>query len=479
MNLASRTILNKAISARAVNILSQCRTYAKKETTKPEEQNNEKHSIISNNEQPKLVENTIGYILSKNARTYPYANAFRSVHQRESEYTNVQLKKNAEALACGFVELGLRIGDRVGIIQNATAEQFIVQLACAKVGAIAAQFTDVKNVKELTRYLDLFRPSMLVLPSKQGKTDYYHMVLEAFPDVVTQQRPEDLMYVQPIKSKRFPFLKQVFFTDRTVEPIPGTYLIQDAHVYGPFGYYESPLRRIALKLTTNNPMAITLESSLDKGKNYVWTQANILNAANVCVQAADIKFGDVVFVTGYQNSAFGIVANYAAFLANATMVYPCEEFEASKVMDHIKTENCSVLFVRAKDIDALLAYPMQVDVSNIRAIITDEDSEAAKVGLQKLFTNAKVHSVHGLDTLGGVAMLDGQVLPGTQIKVTRNLDDRIVHKETYGDVRVRGQAISALHWNDIGLMNADVDEDGWVRTGRMGKVDDKNRLLVQ
>ncbi|KAL0481411.1 acyl-CoA synthetase [Acrasis kona] len=474
MSLASRaTLLNKTIiGARALKTISQCRSYAKAES-------NDRHSIISNDEKVNLVDKTIGYILSRNARAQPYANAFRSPQQKDAQYTNVELKKYAEAIACGFVELGLRIGDRVGVIQNATAEQFLVQLACAKVGAIAAQFTDIKNAKDLTRYLDLFRPNMLVMPSKASKVDYYRLVLEAFPELNTQDYPEEIMYVQPIKTKRFPFLKQIFFTDRVSEPIPGTYHIQDAHVYGPFGYYESPLRRIALKINVNNPAFITLESSLDKGKNIVWTQSNVLNAANICVEAANIKFGDVVFVAGYQNSAFGLISNYAAFLANATLVYPCEEFDAAKVMDHIQTEKCTVLFVRSKDADALMSYPDDVDISSVRAIFTDAETEDVKNNLKRKFTNAQVKSIHGLDTLGGLAMLDGNTVPGTQIKITRNLDDRIVHKDTFGDVRVRGQSISSQHWNDIGLMNADVDEDGWVKTGRMGKVDDKNKLQVQ
>jgi acyl-CoA synthetase (AMP-forming)/AMP-acid ligase II len=59
------------------------------------------------------------------------------------------MQRHAEALACGFLELGLRVGDRVGVIQGATSENFLVQLACAKTGSIVVQFQGINNSKDL------------------------------------------------------------------------------------------------------------------------------------------------------------------------------------------------------------------------------------------------------------------------------------------------------------------------------------------
>ena len=77
------------------------------------------HSIIKADAKP--IENTIGYVLSQNARVNPYANALKTPHQHFTWSFNT-LKRHVEAFACGVVEIGLRPGDRLGLIQGANAE---------------------------------------------------------------------------------------------------------------------------------------------------------------------------------------------------------------------------------------------------------------------------------------------------------------------------------------------------------------------
>jgi acyl-CoA synthetase (AMP-forming)/AMP-acid ligase II len=222
-----------------------------------------------------------------------------------------------------------------------------------------------------------------------------------------------------------------------------------------------------------------LEGGVDKGKNVVWTQSNILNAANAVVSALQIGQGDVVFVPSYQQSSFGIIANFAAFLSGATVVYPSRDFNATETIKLLDAEKCSVLFVRKADIDTLLAQQSEGTFDKLKYIVTDQITEEDASNLKKRFTNVQVKSLGGLDEVHGLLTIDGQLIPGVEAKVTRDKDDRIVHKDTFGDLRVRGSTVSKKHWNDIGLMNSDVDEEGWVRTGRMGKVDGKGQLAIQ
>lgn len=235
-----------------------------------------------------------------------------------------------------------------------------------------------------------------------------------------------------------------------------------------------------------------MEDNIDKGKNVVWTQGNILNAANTIVKVLDLKqgmisslqfiskisLGDVVIVPGYQQSSFGIIANFASFLSGASMTFPSGQFNAADTFKLLGIEKCTVLFIRRADIDALLAQPADQMFDKLRYIVTDQITEDEASNLKKRFTNVKVKSLGGLDDFNGLVTIDGKVIPGVEVKVTRNMDDRIVHKDTYGDLRVRGCTISKKLWNDIGLMNADVDEEGWVRTGRMGKIDNDGQLFI-
>jgi hypothetical protein len=66
----------------------QCRNFATPATNASSDAN--KHSFITS-KKVETVDNTIGYILSKNARTSPYGNAFRSPHQN-TNYSHSALK---------------------------------------------------------------------------------------------------------------------------------------------------------------------------------------------------------------------------------------------------------------------------------------------------------------------------------------------------------------------------------------------------
>jgi fatty-acyl-CoA synthase len=471
---SNKRVLNKDLLATV-----QCRNLAVPNPSNNTSTSNEsnRHSFLSNKEKKfEPVNNTVGYILSKNARTTPYSNAFRAPHQ-DVNYTHASLKRHAEALACGYVELGLRVGDRVGVVQGATAEQFLIQLSCAKIGAIAVQFQGVTSAKDLTRYLDLFRPRFLILPAKVGKIDYSKIVQETLPELADMATMQTAV---PFKSRRFPFLKYIFFTcDSFMEPMPGTSIFEDAQLFGPFGYYEGPLRRIAFKLSPNTPAAIVVEGGIDKGKNFVLTQGNILNAAKAVADSIQLQQGDVVFVPHYQQSSFGIIANFSAFISGATVDFPTREFNAADVLKHLGTENCTVLFIRRSDIDVLLAQPTIDKFEKLRCIVTDQISQDEVSNLQKKFPGTKVKVLGGLEESNGLLTIDGKLISGVEVKVTRDSDDRIVHKDTYGDLRVRGPTVSTKIWNDIGLMNADVDEEGWVRTGRIAKIDANDQLIVQ
>ena len=88
-----------------------------------------------------------------------------------------------------------------------------------------------------------------------GKTNYWNMLYELIPELDKAQLN------CPVKSKRYPFCKQIILTDFDYEPNEhkGTFKYKDTFVYGPFGYYENPLRRIALTINEHDPALIILE----------------------------------------------------------------------------------------------------------------------------------------------------------------------------------------------------------------------------
>jgi fatty-acyl-CoA synthase len=433
------------------------------------------HSIIKGEDKP--IENTIGYVLSLNARNNPYANALRSVHQKFNWSFNT-LKRHVEAFACGVIEVGLRPGDRLGMIQGVNAENLVALLGCAKVGASLVQFPEVKNAKDLTRFIELFRPRVLMLPLKIGKVNYLNILRETIPEF------EKGLFSVPVRSKRFPFLKQILLTDPKEDPQEGTLRFKDILVYGPFGYYENPLRRLALNIDKETPAIVLMDGNdPNKATPYVLSHKNLLTAGTALAAKLGLQQGDRVLIPKYLTSPFGsVLGNFAAFTSGATIVYPKEEYEASTLLQTVALEKCSILFVQSSDMLEILNVSdvSNLELGSLRAVVTDDAvSDVHLSTLKSLLPNAAIFKISQLTPTSGLIAIDGDVVGNVEVKVTRPEDSKIVHRDTFGDLKIRGDLVARGYWNDIGLMNLDIDEDGWLNTGKIAKINKDGKIMLK
>jgi fatty-acyl-CoA synthase len=433
------------------------------------------HSYVKS--QDKAIDNTIGYVLSLNARNLPYANALKSTHQHFN-WSFTTLKRHVEAFACGVIEIGLRQGDRLGMIQGLNAESFVALLGCAKIGATLVQFPEIKTAKDLARYIELFRPRVLMLPTKLGKTNYLNMLYEVIPEF------EKGAFSVPVKSKRYPFLKQILLTDERLAPQEGTVRFKDILVYGPFGYYENPLRRLAMTIDKDTPALILLDGTdPNKATPHVFSHKNLLNAGAALAAKLGLKQGERVLVPKYLESPFGsILGNFAALTSGASIVYPKEEYDAFSTAQSIAADKVSVIFAQSSELQDILASKdiAQLDVSSLRAIVTEDNIPDSLLStIQSTFKNATVVRVNGFSNTSGLITIDGQLVGNNEVKITRQSDSKVVHRDTFGDLKVKGDFVARGYWNDIGIMNPEIDEEGWLNTGKVAKIDKSGKLLFK
>lgn len=85
----------------------------------------------------------------------------------------------------------------------------------------------------------------------------------------------------------------------------------------------------------------------------------------------------------------------------------------------------------------------------------------------------------GTDDVTGLLTINDKAVPSAEIKVTRKQDGKIVHRDTVGDLKVKGPVVAKGWWNEVGLMNPQIDEDGWFSTGKLAKIDAEGKLIIQ
>ena len=115
-----------------------------------------------------LIGRTIGAFFDEAAAAHAERLALIVRHQ-DVRWTYGELKARVDALAAGFVALGLRPGERIGIWAPNCAEWTLTQFATAKAGLILVNINPAYRVSELDYALNKVGCRALV-PLRAHKT---------------------------------------------------------------------------------------------------------------------------------------------------------------------------------------------------------------------------------------------------------------------------------------------------------------------
>lgn len=324
--------------------------------------------------------------------------------------------------------------------------------------------------------MELFRPRIVMLPTKYQKTDYWNMLYDLVPEL------DKSLMKAPVKSKRFPFCKNFILTDANIDPRRGTYLYKDAFVYGPFGYYENPLRRVSNYVKPEDGALILIDNDdINKAKPVVYSHQNLLNSGLILGKMLGIKQGDRVMIPSSQINPFAsILGNFSALVNGATLVLPTPQFNAGEVLKNAAAEQINVLMAEPQEYTEILQHPEfpKYKFPSLRTLaIESSASDELVKDIENKF-NLKVNRVGGLFETGGLLQVDQNVAFNTELKVIRPKDGKIVEKETNGWLKVKGPTVAKGFWNDIGLMNDKMDEDGFLLTSKLAMVDAQGKLII-
>jgi fatty-acyl-CoA synthase len=153
-------------------------------------------------------------------------------------------------------------------------------------------------------------------------------------------------------------------------------LFKDISVYGPFGYYESPLRRIAMNLTPDDPVLVLQDrDNINLSKNVVFSHKNLLNMGLFFGKEVNISEGDRIIIPQYQNTSFGfILANFSSFVNGATIILPSQHFSPKITLTALSKDKGTHIFATEED------YRKILDTSN-QAEFLDLDFSTLKCAI--------------------------------------------------------------------------------------------------
>ena len=440
-------------------------------------------SYVRGSTTPNLVHSTISQLLKNAVSQYGSRDALIFPNLKLS-YEDFD--RAVDALAIGFLALGLEKGDRLGIWSPNRLEWVLTQFATARIGVILVNINPAYQLSELEYSLNKVGCKALVLAKNFKSSEYVKMIHTLAPEI-------DKCLPGELKSSRLPNLKHVVVMD-AVENLNGLWSFENITNLG--GDTEKlKLIEIDKNLTPDDPINIQFTSgTTGKPKGATLSHYNIVNNANLITDRINLTEIDRLAIPVPLYHCFGMVMGVlGAVSKGAAMVFPGESFDPKITLDALDKEKCTALYGVPTMFVAMLQELDKTprDLSRLRTGIMAGALCPIEV-MKKVNTQMNMSEVticYGMTETAPVSFQSfiddpidkrcetvGRVHPHLEVKIVDKLG-QIVSIGTPGELCTRGYSVMNGYWNDNDMTN-DAIHDGWMHTGDLGMFNEEGFCTI-
>ncbi|KAJ5785897.1 uncharacterized protein N7503_011109 [Penicillium pulvis] len=437
--------------------------------------------------QPPLIESTVGDHFAKVVAEHGDRTAVISKHQND-RITYASLDTRSNALARGLESVGIKKGDRVGVMLGNSMEYAVITYALFKLGAILVPLNPSFNAMQIASALGHLESSHLIintesnLPRKDPRNNI----------PLLQHLVEDLSSSK-LGSCLVPSLKQIILLDNSA----GRVDVSSYKSLTPFSSITSDLSADGQPLTERNldPNDIVniqfTSGTTAMPKAACLTHRSILNNGSQVGDRMLLTPEDIVCCPPPLFHCFGCTLGYMATATHGSaIVFPTESFNARAVLKAVQEEKCTALY--------------GVPTMFLEELGLIESGEISKDGFQYLRTGIaagssipselmkKLHRVlnltelticYGMTETSPVSAMThtddpidkrlntvGRLMPHVEAKVVHPANRKeILPIGTRGELAVSGYLLMKGYWGDpertAKEMFADDNGKLWMHTG--------------
>jgi fatty-acyl-CoA synthase len=414
-----------------------------------------------------LLGETIGANFERTVASFPDREALVSRRQG-LRYTYQRLNEAVDVVARGLLDLGLGVGDRVGMWSPNCAEWVLVQYATAKTGIILVNINPAYRTSELAYALGQSGCRLLVAASSFKDSDYAAMI--------DQVRPE------------LPALEQTVLLGSDTwdnllsagEAIPHDRLRDRAAGLD----FDDPINIQYTSGTTGFPKGATL------------SHHNILNNGFFTGDLTRYTEADRVCIPVPFYHCFGMVlGNLACTTHGSAIVIPDAAFDPLAVLETVEDERCTSLYGVPTMFIAELEHPDfgRFDLSSLRTGIMAGSPCPVEVMKQAMSTMhiGEVTICYGMTETSPVSTQTGpddsvdkrvgtvgRVHPHVEVKIVDPITNRTAPRETPGELLTRGYSVMIGYWNDPARTDEAIDQQRWMHTGDLATMDSDGYVSI-
>ena len=435
-----------------------------------------------------LIEATIGDFFDAVVAEYPDREALVVCHQG-IRWTYKELQNKVNQLASAMIEMGMEIGDRIGIWSHNNAEWLLMQLATAKVGVILVNINPAYRSFELQYALNKLGCSALVLMRHFKSSDYAQLIRELCPEIYHKDYKQlDLVEI--------PTVERIIWIDEPDSEEDFGFM-QKFSSWLAEGDANDP-RVAERQAQLNNTDAINVQftsGTTGTPKGATLTHRNILNNGYFIGEAMTLTHEDRLCIPVPLYHCFGMVLGNLAILTHGgCIIYPNDGFEPLSVLEAVEKERCTGLHGVPTMFIAELDHPEfgNYDLSTLRTGIMAGSSCPIEV-MRRVIDEMHMSEVtiaYGMTETSPVSCqtnkhtpLDKQV--STVGLVQPNLEVKIVDTETgevvpigeTGELLTKGYSVMRGYWGSR-FKSREAIQDGWMHTGDLATMDEDGYIQV-
>ena len=436
-----------------------------------------KNSYFTGEGNGQLLYETIGRCFERVAKANPEGMAVIVKHQ-SIRWSYRQLYKQVDRLSLGLLALGVQPGDRVGIWGPNSIEWVMSQLATARIGAIMVCINPAYRLYELEYALNRSSCKVIISAEKFKNSNYLTMLEELAPELKYSQ-------AGTLKSAKLPHLELVIRMGTQVSA--GMLNFDD--VCG-LGSKNERQRLEALQLELNPDDAINIQftsGTTGQPKGATLSHCNILNNGWNSAQGMQLTERDKLCIPVPLYHCFGMVLGVLACLTSgATMVFPCQEFDAEITLATVEEEKCTglhgvpTMFVALLNLSRFNNYNISTLRTGIVAgapcaealmkrVIGDLNMSSVLIG----YGQTEVSPINLMtlpdDTLENRTQTVGRAIPHVEVKIVDE-HNRVLSIGEQGEVCTRGYSVMKGYWDDEQRTNEAII-DGWLHSGDLATMD--------
>lgn len=373
-----------------------------------------------------------------------------SCHQSR-RLTWAELDQFTDSLARGLWSLGIRKADRVGIWSSNCVEWVMLQMACARAGAILVNINPAYRSHELRFALSKSRMKAIFLWRADARADYSAVLQEA------------------TRGQSFELQDCIYFDSPRWEDL--------LHVSGEIPSDLQPQDVTNIQYTSGT-------TGLPKG--VMLTHYNQVNNGLLLAQCLRYTDNDRICLPVPLYHCFGcVMGNMAALTSGAAVVFPNWTFDPGATLDAVQDEKCTSIYGVPAMFIAELGLPefSSFDLTSLRTGIMAGAPcpvEVMKRVLGEMHCpqltiaygqteSTPVVTMAGLDDPLEIRVSTvGKALPCTEMKIVSTIDGTILLQGEQGEVCARGYMVMTRYDDEPEATARAIDAEGWLHTGDLG-----------